>query len=377
MADERRDYYDILGVSRDASDDEIKKAFRRKARELHPDVNPDDPDAEALFKQAAEAYEVVSNPETRAIYDRHGHAGLNGRPGASDFSDFGSFQDLFDAFFGGDIFGRGGGGGGGRRQSAGQDIGVVVQIAFVDSAAGIAREIDYDVASACETCDGKGYPPSARVDRCATCAGQGQVRQVTRGPFGQMMRTQVCPTCRGRGEVPSESCATCGGGGRTTERRTLNVEIPAGIASGQQIRLTGRGHAGDFGAPAGDLYVQVDVLADDRFRRDGLDVVTRVAVPVTDAMIGATITVPTVDGEAPIELRAGTQPGDEFVLRGKGFPAIQGRGRGDQRVVVDVRVPRVINDEGRAAVDRLAEQLDARSYREDEGFFDRLRHAFR
>ncbi len=371
MTNARRDYYEILGVARDASDDEIKKAFRKRARELHPDVNPDDPEAEALFKQAAEAYEVISNPETRAVYDRYGHEGLNGRGAGPDFSDFSSFHDLFVAFFGG------GGGGGGRRQSGGQDLGVLVEISFVDSAAGISREIEYDAATACATCDGKGYPPSAHVDRCSTCAGQGQVRQVTRGPFGQMMRTQLCPTCRGRGEMPSENCAGCGGGGRLTERITLNVEIPAGIASGQQIRLTGRGHAGDHGTVAGDLYVQVDVSADERFRRDGLDVVTRVAVPVTDAMIGATITVPTVDGETPIELRAGTQPGDEFVVRGKGFPALQGRGRGDQRVVVDVRVPRVVNEEGRAAVERLGEQLDARSYREDEGFFDRLRHAFR
>lgn len=370
MPAEKRDYYEVLGVAREASEDEIKKAFRRRARELHPDVNPDDPAAEARFKEAAEAYEVLSNAESRELYDRFGHDGLTGR-GASDFADFGSFQDLFDAFFGGDVFGRG------QSRGQGQDLGVQLSVSFVESAMGVEREIEFDAVDRCDTCDGSGHAPGATVERCGTCNGQGQIRQVARGPFGQFLRTQACPVCRGAGEVPSEPCATCQGNGRIQAHRRISVNVPAGIASGQQIRLAGRGHAGERGAAPGDLYVAVAVEADERFRRDGLDVVTRVSVPVTEAMVGATVTVPTVDGDAHVELRPGTQPGDQMILRGKGFPALQGRGRGDQRVVVDVKIPKVQSDESRRAVEALAATLDERSYREDEGFFDRIRHAFR
>ncbi len=367
----KRDYYEVLGVSRDADEAEIKKAFRRKARELHPDVNPD-PAAEAQFKEAAEAYETLSGAETRDLYDRYGHDGLKGRTaGAGGFADFGSFQDLFDAFFGGDAFGRAG------AAASGDDVAVAVQLTFAESAAGVTRELEYGVVGACDTCDGAGSAPGSHMVRCATCGGQGQVRAVARGPFGQFLRTQVCPDCRGRGERPAEPCPECHGSGRRPATLTLTVDVPAGIANGQRIRVPGRGAAGERGAPPGDLYVQVLVAEDERFRREGLDVVTRVAVPVTDAMVGATVAVPTVDGEAHVELRPGTQPNDEYVLRGKGFPALTGRGRGDQRVVVEVRVPRVQTDDGRKAVERLAENLDARSYREDEGFFDRLKHAFR
>jgi molecular chaperone DnaJ len=324
-----------------------------------------------MFKEAATAYETLSNAETRGIYDRYGADGLRGRAGASDFADFGSFQDLFDAFFGGDVFGRGQG------AAAGEDIGVAVQLTFAESALGVTRPIEYPMVGACDVCEGSGAAPGSHMERCTTCGGQGQVRQVSRGPFGQFLRTQACPACRGTGEVPSDPCPRCQGSGRRPTTVSLTVDIPAGIAGGQRIRIPGRGAAGERGAPAGDLYVQVQVIEDDRFRREGLDVMTRVAVPVTDAMVGASVTVPTVDGEAQVELRPGTQPGDEYLLRGKGFPALSGRGRGDQRVVVEVRVPRVQTEDGRRAVEKLAENLDARSYKEDEGFFDRLKHAFR
>lgn len=368
----KRDYYEILGVSRDADEAAVKKAFRRRARELHPDVNPD-PQAEAQFKECAEAYEVLSNAETRELYDRYGHEGLKGRPaGGFDAADFGSFQDLFDAFFGGEVFGRAR-----AVRHASEDVAVAVQLTFAESALGTTRSLEYGIVGACETCDGAGSAPGTRLIRCDVCGGQGQVRQVSRGPFGQFLRTQICPACRGEGEVPAEPCSDCNGTGRRPTTQSLTVDIPAGIANGQRIRVAGRGAAGERGAPPGDLYVQVQVAEDERFRREGLDVVTRVAVPVTDAMLGASVTVPTVDGEAHIDLRPGTQPNDEYVLRGKGFPALNGRGRGDQRVVVEVRVPRVHGDDARRAVEKLAETLDARSYREDEGFFDRLKHAFR
>ena len=325
----KRDYYEILGVPRDADEAAIKKAFRLKARELHPDVNPD-PQAESRFKECAEAYEVLSTAETRDLYDRYGHDGLRGRQTGGDFADFGSFQDLFDAFFGGDVFGRAT-----RGSRGGEDVAVAVQLTFAESAQGATRPLEYGIVGACETCDGLGAKPGTHMTRCETCGGQGQVRQVSRGPFGQFLRTSVCPDCHGEGERPAEPCADCRGSGRRPTTEQLTVDIPAGIAAGQRIRIPGRGAAGERGAPAGDLYVQVQVAEDERFRREGLDVVTRVAVPVTDAMTGASVTVPTVDGEAHIELRPGTQPNDEYVLRGKGFPALNGRGRG-RRADVDV-----------------------------------------
>ena len=305
-----RDYYETLGVPRDASDDDIKKAFRRRARELHPDVNPD-PEAEARFKELAQAYEALADPETRAVYDRYGAEGLRGRPGP-EFADFGSFQDLFDAFFGGDVFGRRGG------PRAGDDVGVAVEVSFVESAQGVTRTVEYDAVSQCSACDGSGAAPDAEIVRCPTCEGQGQVRQVTRGPFGQFLRQQVCPQCRGGGDVPSESCPACDGEGRVPAVQSLSVDIPAGIANGQRIRVSGRGGAGQPGAAAGDLYVVVAVADDARFARDGLDVVTRVAVPVTDAMVGTTITVPTVEGEAEMSSAPAPSPATSWSCAGAG-----------------------------------------------------------
>jgi len=371
MAVQKRDYYEVLGIGRDADDDQIKKAFRRRARELHPDVNPDDPEAEARFKEVAEAYEVLSNPETRQTYDRYGHDGLSNRAGATNFNDFGSFQDLFDAVFGGDVFGRGG-----PSPGQGEDLGIQVSVSFVDSAVGVERELEFDGIERCTDCDGRGHAAGTPVDPCITCAGQGQVRQVTRGPFGQFVRAQVCPACRGAGKIPREPCVTCAGEGRVRAHRTVPVNIPAGIASGQQIRVSGAGHAGARGAAPGDLYVEVLVDADTRFARDGLDIVGHLEIPVTEAMLGTTAAVSTVHGEETIELHAGTQSGEQVILRGKGFPAIQGRGRGDHRVLVDVRIPRADGEEARKAVEQLGAVLDERAYRGDEGFFDRLRHAF-
>ena len=367
MSTASRDFYDILGVPRDADDEAIKKAFRVKARELHPDVNPDDPTAEERFKEVAEAYKVLSEPETRAAYDRYGRDGLRGAAGPN-MSDFGSFQDIFDAFFGGDIFGRGRGG---PRRQAGDDHLVGVQISFVESATGVTKTVGVDLVTRCDTCDGTGAAVGAELLRCTRCEGAGEIRQVARGPFGQFVRATVCTACNGDGQVPSETCADCRGGGRRQERRDIEVDIPAGINDGQRILLPGRGHAGDAGAPAGDLYVEVVVTADERFARDGLDIVSRVSVPVADAMTGVTLTVPTVAGDTEITLEPGTQPLSQHVLRGKGFPAVQGRGQGDQRVVVQVVVPRVTSDEGRRLLTELQEHSESES--DAGGFFRRKR----
>jgi molecular chaperone DnaJ len=372
MSTTERDYYEILGVARDADDAEIKKAFRRRARELHPDVNPDDPGAEARFKELAEAYEVLSNAETRAAYDRFGRAGVRGQAGP-DMGGFSSFQDIFDAFFGGEAFS----GRAGPRNVAGDDVLVGVGVSFVESALGVEREVDVDLIEACPACEGSGARPGGRVERCRQCGGQGQVRTVSRGPFGQFIRAEICPACAGEGEIILDRCATCVGRGRVQERRRTSVNVPAGISDGQRIRLTGRGHAGGKGARPGDLYVEVRVSPDRRFIRDGLDIVSTVAVPVTDAMVGTKVTVPTVEGDHEIELPAGTQPGQEIRLGGRGFPAIGRRGRGDQRVVVEVKVPKVTTQEAREAVKKLADRLTEKHYKDDEGFFDRLKSAFR
>ena len=368
MSTTSRDYYDILGVPRDADDETIKKAFRGKARELHPDVNPDDPSAEERFKEVAEAYKVLSEPDTRSAYDRHGRDGLRGAAGPN-MSDFGSFQEIFDALFtAGDIFGRGRGG---PRRQAGDDHLVGVQLTFVESAVGVTREIGVDLVGVCTTCDGGGAAPRAELVRCTRCDGAGEIRQTMRGPLGQFVRATMCSACNGEGQVPTERCPDCRGTGRKKTRDTVEVKIPAGINHGQRILLPGRGHAGDSGAPRGDLYVEVAVADDERFQRDELDIVTQIRIPVADAMTGTTVKVPTIEGETEVVLEPGVQPFAQHVLRGKGFPSVQGRGQGDQRVVVAVVVPRVTSDEGR----RLLTELEAHSEPEGDGggFFRRKR----
>lgn len=368
-----RDYYEVLGVSRDASDRDIKSAFRRLARELHPDVNPGDPTAEERFKEVAEAYEVLSDADQRARYDRYGHAGVHGAAGGGGAQGFGSFQDIFDAFFGGaDGFG------GAAGPAAGDDILVSTTVSFVESATGTEREVAVDRVEDCATCDGSGAAPGSEVHQCSTCDGHGQVRQVMNTALGQMVRARPCPACGGRGREISTPCTDCRGRGRVRARAQVAVRVPAGIATGQRIRLGGRGGAGEMGAPPGDLYVEVRVQPDERFIRDGLDIIHEVEVPVTAAMTGTTISVPTIEGEHELEIRAGVQPGAELRLKGKGFPVVHGRDHGDQVVVVHVRVPRITSDEGREALRPLTEHLEEHGDDgDDEGFFGRLRHAFR
>lgn len=366
-----RDYYELLGLSRGASEKDIKSAFRRLARELHPDVNPD-PTAEERFKEVAEAYEVLSDPDQRSRYDRFGHAGVHGASagGGGGAQGFGSFQDIFDTFFGG------GGAGGGAQ--AGDDVLVTTTVSFVESATGTETEVSVERVDACGTCEGSGATPGSEVRTCDTCRGQGQVRQVVNTALGQMVRARACPACGGRGREIAEPCGDCRGRGRVRARSTVSVKVPAGIATGQRIRLSGRGGAGDPGAPAGDLYVEVRVTPDERFVRDGLDIVHETAIPITAAMVGTMISVPTIEGEHELDIRAGIQPGEEIRLRGKGFPVVHGRERGDHVVIVGVRIPRVTTDEGREALKPLTEYLEEMGDDgDDEGFFGRLRHAFR
>jgi molecular chaperone DnaJ len=371
----KRDPYEVLGVSRDADEREIKKTFRTLARTLHPDVNTEDPKAEEHFKEAAEAYEILSDPERRRIYDRYGHDGLQSQGFSSQAHGFGSFADIFDAFFGGDPFG--GGRGGGRVQ--GGDVAVEVEVSLEEAARGTEVEVSYELVGACERCHGNGAEPGTPIETCERCGGSGQLRAVSQTAFGQLVRATSCDVCGGDGKVAQTPCTECAGRGRKAQRRTLSVDIPAGIADEQRIRLGGRGHAGERGGPAGDLYVIVGVTADDRFLREGNDLITVVDVPAPAAALGATVTVPTLDGDEELDVDPGTQPGTIVTLRGRGMPAL-GRGRkGDQQVVLNVVVPRNLDRRQRELLEELRGSLteDNLSPVEDESLFSRVRRALR
>jgi molecular chaperone DnaJ len=372
MATTQRDYYEVLGVGRAAGGGEIKRAFRRLARELHPDVS-EAPDAQERFREVVEAYEVLSKRETRELYDRFGHAGLRGGGFTPTQFDFGSLNDLFAAFFGDDLFGVGGR----AARSRGADLAVQVEIELSEAASGTKREVPFPVAVTCATCAGTGAAPDTSPVICATCGGSGRLQHVSRSAFGEFVRSQTCPACRGAGQQIADPCPACHGDGRIVEERKLEVEIPRGIHDGQQIRISGEGHAGGGGARAGDVYVEVRVKPDARFVREGDDIFSTVDLTITEAALGATVSVPTLDGETELEFPEGTQPGEIRVLRGRGMPILQGFGRGDQRVLVNVAVPRRLNDEQRQLLEQFARSTDDETYRIDEGFFQKLKSAFR
>ena len=371
-----RDYYDILGVGREAGDDEIKKSFRALARELHPDINRHDPEAEEKFKQVAEAYEVLSDAERRAVYDRYGHEGLRSGGWEPAGATFGDISDLFQAFFGGgDIFG----GRGRPGPQRGRDVAVEVSLTLAEVLTGAAKEVEFDVTARCTRCNGNGAEPGTPIETCPRCEGTGQLQSMTRTVFGQVVRTQTCDRCAGDGRIPTSPCEQCRGSGMERRSSTLTVDIPAGIDDGQRVRLGGKGHAGALGGPAGDLYVLVTVEPDPRFERRGDDLVTRVDIPFTDAALGATVPVPTLEGDEQIELDAGSQPATVRRLRGRGLPALRGRGRGDLHVVLNVMIPSKLTDEQRDLLERFAETSNGDTYspRHGEGLFDRIRQAFR
>lgn len=372
MAATERDYYELLGVTRDAGPDEVKRAFRKLARELHPDVS-EAPDAEQRFREVVEAYEVLSNAERRDLYDRLGHAGLRSGGFRASTFDLGDLSDLFSAFFGDDLFGVGGRAGRGR----GADIAARLEIDLAEAATGTTREVPFEVAVPCVRCGGDGAEPGTQASACPTCGGNGRVRQVSRSVFGEFVRTQTCPSCSGSGRLIEHPCGACRGAGRVIEERTLDVDVPAGIHDGQRIRLSGEGHAGALGGRAGDVYVEVRVRPDERFVREGNDVYCTVDLTLPQAALGATITVPTLDGEAELTVEPGTQPGEVRVLRGRGFPVLQGFGRGDQRVLVNVLVPRQLTPEQRELLEDFERRSTEETYRADEGFFQKLKSAFR
>ena len=367
----KRDYYEVLGVEPGADEAEVKKAFRKLARELHPDVNPDDAGAVERFREVAEAYEVLSDADTRARYDRFGHAGVDGSSLHTDqFMDFGSLSDLLGAFFGDDLFG------GARAQRRGGDVAANVTLEFAEAAFGVEQRVDIEVIGDCDRCSGSGAEPGSESHTCDTCGGQGRVQRVQQTALGQFVQTGACPTCGSRGVTVSDPCRVCRGRGRTPTQQSVEVQIPAGIADGQRLQLRGRGHHGEPGAPAGDLYVAVRVAADPRFQRDGNDIVAVLDLPFTKAALGTTVSVETLDGAHELELKPGTQPGDVITLRGKGVPVLNGRGRGHHRVLVNVLMPSRLTDEQRRLLAEFEATADEDTYRADESFMSRIRSAF-
>jgi molecular chaperone DnaJ len=349
-----RDFYEVLGVPREADEGEIKKAFRTLARELHPDVNRHDPEAEEKFKEAAEAYEVLSDPERRGTYDAYGHEGLRSGGWSPHAADFGNFEDILGALFGrgdplfGDLFG------GGRRGPApGGDVGATVELTLDEVVTGAKREVAFDAIATCETCRGNGAEPGTPINTCQTCGGAGEIREVARTAFGQVMRTAACATCGGEGKIPEVPCSECSGKGRTVKRRTFEVDVPAGIEGGQRIRVSGAGHAGQPGALDGNLYVEVAITPDDRFERRGEHLVSVARISATRAMIGGEVSVPTLDGERGVTVPVGAQPGETVVLSGAGLPGLRGSRRGDQHVVLDVVVPADLDEAQRELAERL------------------------
>lgn len=383
MAD-KRDYYEVLGVAKGASDDQLKSAYRKQAKKYHPDLHPGDAEAEAKFKEVNEAYEVLSNKEKRARYDQFGFAGVDPSYGAgaggAGFGGFGGGVDLGDIF--GDLFGGGFGFGGSAGRSnpnaprKGADIRVGVTISFMEAVHGCTKTITVNKQDTCTECGGTGAARGTSPETCPDCGGRGYVMRQMRTPFGVMQSQEPCPRCGGKGKIVKTPCAACRGSGRTSSRKKLEVQIPAGINDDQSIALRGQGDAGTNGGPAGDAIVIVTVQPDAMFERDGYNVWVTVPITYSQAVLGADVVVPTVDGKVEYTVPEGTQSGTTFRLRGKGIQYLGGRGKGDQYVRVMVEIPKKLNRHQRDALKAFEESLKDENYEQRKGFFKNLRDKF-
>ena len=375
------DYYELLGVARNASADEIKKAYRSKARELHPDAKPGDAVAEEQFKRVAQAYEVLSDPDTRARYDRFGEAGVGAGSGGPNIGDMfgggGGFSDLFDAFFGGGSNPFGGGGRGGPAgPPRGQDIEVVADITFADAVFGATVAVPVRTALRCEACGGSGAGSGTQPITCSECNGRGQVQRVRQSMLGQMVTATACPRCGGLGQVIVTACGSCNGEGRVIAEKTYQVDVPAGVDTGSTLRLTGRGAVGPRGGGSGDLYVHVRVAPHETLTRDGDDIIAILPISISQAALGTKVVLPTLDGDEDISVPAGTQPGKEFVFRQRGVHRLHGRGRGDLRVRVDVRVPQKLSEFEIELLTKYAMSRGESVGTGEQGLFSRIKSAF-
>ena len=371
------DYYDLLGVGRDADADTLKRSYRRLARQYHPDINKE-AGAEDRFKEIGRAYEVLSDPQTRARYDQFGEAGLGGAAGAPDMGDMGGFADLFETFFQG--FGGPGGSAGGRPRrrgpQQGDDLRYDLTVDFEQAVFGQEQEIKIPHLETCDVCDGSGAKSGSGPTTCGTCGGAGQVRRATRTPFGNFTQVAECPTCEGTGQVIADPCSSCGGQGVRQVRKKLRINIPAGVDTGTRLRVSGEGNAGLRGGPSGDLYVFLTVRSHPRLKRDGLNILSDVKVSYLQAILGDTIEVETVDGVQEIELPAGSQPGSVVTLNNKGIPKLGNPvARGDQRITVTVKLPNRLSDAERTLLEQLAGHHSARGkqhHHHNSGLFARL-----
>ncbi|MBF8436010.1 molecular chaperone DnaJ [Halanaerobiaceae bacterium Z-7014] len=373
----QKDYYDILGVDRDADQKEIKKAYRKLAKKYHPDRNPDDPEAGEKFKEISEAYGILSDEDKRARYDQYGHAGI----GDDDFNyedfargGFGGLEDLFEMFMGGGFSGMGQRSQ--NRPTRGRDLEYRMEISFEDAAFGTEKTIRIPRQETCQTCDGSGAKPGSNPRTCPKCDGSGQIRVNQRTPFGNMAQIKTCDRCQGRGEIIDEPCPDCNGEGRVTRRRDIKVEIPAGISSGQRIRLSGKGGAGKRGGPSGDLFVRVDVKPHDLFERKGDDVYYELPINFVQAALGDEIQVPTLEGEVKLKIPEGTQPGDSLRLKNKGINHLRSSGRGDQYIKIKVVIPKSLDSEQKELLQKFAKISGDEINPESKGFFSRVKDAF-
>ena len=377
MAEQKRDYYEVLGVSRGASEDEIKKAYKKMARKYHPDLNPGDKTAEEKFKEVNEAYEVLSDADKKARYDQYGHAGVDPNFGAGGFG--GGFDGSFDF---GDlgIFGSffGGGFGGGRRTNPnapqrGESIRMSIAISFEEAAFGCEKAVTVERYETCDTCHGNGCAPGTSPEVCPDCHGTGTVQVRRQTPMGVFATSSPCPKCGGKGRIIHQPCKDCRGSGMVRKKKTIQASIPAGIDNGQTISIRGQGNAGKNGGPAGDLLITITVRPHELFRREGTSVLCEAPITFTQAVLGAELEIPTIDGKVKYTLPEGTQSGTTFRLKGKGIPSINGRGRGDQYVTVYIETPKNLNKEQKEALKKFAETMGESNYEEQKKFFKKFK----
>ncbi|MDE6507468.1 MAG: molecular chaperone DnaJ [Alistipes sp.] len=382
---EKRDYYEVLGVEKNANADEIKKAYRKAAIKYHPDKNPGDKQAEEKFKEAAEAYDVLSNPDKRARYDQFGHAGMNGAAGGGGFGGgFGGFsmEDIFSQFgdiFGGHFGGGFGSSGGGRRVNRGSDIRVKVKLTLAEIATGVTKKLKINKTVACGKCGGSGAKDADSYATCSTCNGSGYVVRVENSFFGRVQTQGVCPTCGGTGKVITSPCDQCKGEGTLRGQEVVEIAIPAGVGEGMALTVTGKGNAARHGGINGDLLVLIEEIPDPELVRDGNDLIHNLNITVPMALLGGTVEVPTVDGRAKIKIAPGTHAGKVLRLGGKGIPDVNGYGRGDELVVVDITVPSKLNAEEKRLVEQLAAQPDFQKAEsvKNQNIFERMKSFFR
>lgn len=383
----KRDYYEVLGVDKGVSEADLKKAYRKVAMQYHPDRNPGDAAAEDKFKEAAEAYEVLSDPDKKARYDRLGHAGVDPNFGGGGFSGGGMTMDDIYANFGSIFedspFGSFFGGGGGRRaQSSGQrgsNLRIKIKMSLEEINSGVKKKIRVNKQVMCHTCGGNGAKDKSSVKVCSTCQGQGSVREIRNTFLGQMQTSSTCPTCHGSGKTITSKCGNCKGDGRVQAEETLEFEIPAGVADGMQLSMSGKGNAGLRGGPNGDLIITIEELPHNHFERDGNNLLLDLNINIADAAVGCSVEVPTIDGQARIKIPSGTQSGKIFRLRGKGLPAIQEYGRGDQLIQVNVWTPQKLNDEEKKLLEKLRSMpnFNPDPNKQEKGFFHRMKEMFR